>query len=135
MEVDFDYGFKKVKVPKIFEDAFKEEKEINLKNEKDIEFWKNATFEDWLIERDTYNFYEYYGKIVDKEIADFLVAKECGTDFGQGGYPREEYMEFKENGFKYTIICFGWSNDDNMKSGGYNFIGYKEVNNESKKNS
>jgi len=116
MKIKFEYGDEEVEIPKVFLDGFKQAK----KEEKDL------TIEEYFDELDYDNYSEYYGKIVDKEMALFLIAKELGTDYGFGGYPREEYMNFEDNGFKYTICCFGWANDENLKSGGYNFIGYKE---------
>jgi hypothetical protein len=125
MKIKFDYGYE-AKVPKEFIETFEKEKKEALKNGEEIEWWKKATFGDWVEEGFEDLGSNYYGKIIDKEIALFLIAKHLGTDYGMGGYPREEWMEFKDNNFTYHICCFGWANDENMKSGAYNFIGYKE---------
>ncbi len=132
MEIEFDYGYEATEVPKIFEEAFLKDKEEALKKGEDKEHWEqddNVIFDEWFGE----NYLgDYHGEIVDKEIAKFLIAKECQSDYFDGGYPREEYMIFEDNGFEYTICCFGWANEDNMKHGGYNFIGWKEKLNKSK---
>ena len=124
MKIKFDYA--EAKVPKEFIKIFEEAKKEALRKGDDINFWKDATFEDWIADDFGDLFLDYHGKIVDKEIARFIIARDTGTDWGVGGYPRDEYMEFTDNGFKFTICCFGWANDENMKSGGYDFIGWKE---------
>ncbi len=122
MEIKFDYGFE-AKVPKIFLKEFREDRKEEIKKG---ELQEEDLFFEWLEEKFGDRKYDYYGKIVDKEIALFLIAEHLGTDYGDGGYPRDEVMEFKDNEFKYIIVCFGWANGENMKGGGYNFIGWKE---------
>lgn len=63
-------------------------------------------------------------KLVDKELAIFLRDYEIGHKPSWGGYPVANQFTFKDAGNKYTILAFGW-NDENGEPD-IHMVGYEE---------
>jgi len=128
MELNTDIGAFKIKVPQKFVDLFKKAKEEALSNNRDVEYWEQdeeVCFEDWFWE--TLDIHKnYYGKIVPKDIAEFLVNYAVMNVEMGGGYPIENWFYFKENGYEFGICAFGWTSSCEESKGELDMIGYKE---------
>ncbi len=68
-------------------------------------------------------------KLVDKDLAIFLRDYEIGRTPSWGGYFAANQFSFKDGGNEYTILAFGWNNENGEPD--IHMIGYKEA--ESKK--
>jgi len=130
-----------ITVPLVIEEAFRKAKEEGLKNKdkQKREWWEQ--FDDdaecfcggwggWWGEQDGREMFEPSEvRLVDKEIAEFLIAMTVNEVPSGGGYPKEEWMTFEDNGFRYTVCAYGWSgNSEAMDRGGcdISLIAYKE---------
>lgn len=75
------------------------------------------------------NAYEYLtsheGQLADKDLAIFLRGYEIGHIPSWGGYYADNQFSFKDGKNRYTILAFGW-NDENGKPD-IHMIGYKEL--------
>jgi hypothetical protein len=65
------------------------------------------------------------GKIVDKEIAEFLEQYVTGNIPEYGGYPISGVLTFDNKGDIITVLAFGWNNGD--KNADFYMVGYKEI--------
>jgi len=99
-------GLEGLAVPKIIEDAYKEG------------VYKD--FNDWWFEK---GLEPFKGKIVSKEIAEFIIGMEINFIPHEGGWPIASCFEFEDDGYKYSIYAYGWANIDKPK---ISMIGYKE---------
>jgi len=101
-------------VPKIIADAYEKEE------------WKDKTlnedenFHSWWLETELEFFRPEEGKLVDKEIAEFIVSMEIGFEPSEGGSPIEVWFEFEDRDYKYSICTYGW------EEGLLRTVGYKE---------
>ena len=65
------------------------------------------------------------GKLVDKDLAIFLRDYMCGKEFlPWGGRLEYNQFSFKDGGNKYTILAFGWGDENGQTK--IHIIGYKE---------
>ena len=114
-----------LEVPQYFVELFKKAKKEALSKKEDLDFWnqdENNCFYEWFMNEG----FDFDGEIVDRKIAEFLVSKAMNNIAFGGGYPKESWLSFKDNGFEYTICAFGWSSDLEDKNLDINMIGYKE---------
>lgn len=122
-----------IEVPKIIETRFREAKEKGLKDKKEKDFWNQSDdvcFHDWYSDLDheiRINEGQLMNKqLMSKELAEFVVDMELGTIPHGGGYPKQEWFEFETNGYKYTVIAFGWANDEVEDGCDIRMVGYRE---------
>ncbi len=99
-------GLEGLTVPKIIEDAYSE--------------GTYKGFNDWWFEEGLKLF---KGKIVSKEVAEFIIGMEINFIPHEGGWPIASCFEFEDNGYKYSIYAYGWANIDEPK---ISMVGYKE---------
>ena len=123
----------KIEIPEEILTLFFTEKKESFKPEEIQEMTKKESISDWKSDDiDYFNEwldsmkYECYESICSKEIAEFLVKEAMNNIAWGGGYPKETWMSFKDNGYEYTICAFGWSSDLEDKNSSINIIGYKE---------
>jgi len=114
-----------IEVPKEIELAFKEAKE----KRKNSSGWngplEDDDFYDWVGEY-VYDL-EYDGKIVDKELAIFIVNMVTKDIPFEGGYPIENWMDFEAgDGYYYYVCAFDWTISCEDGKGRLQMIGYKE---------
>jgi len=102
-------------VPKIIEDTYETDRKKYLDTEEAYE-----DFNDWWFEEGLGIF---KGKIVSKEIAEFIIGMEINFIPHEGGWPITFCFEFEDNGYKYSIYAYGWANIDKPK---ISMVGYKE---------
>jgi len=115
VKIDTDWG--ELEVPEVIVHEWKKHKE------------QYGAIEDFIID----NVYKYLmpdggkltdRKLVDKDLAMFLRDYVRGHTPHWGGYFAENQFSFKDVGNRYTILAFGW-NDENGKTD-IRMIGYKE---------
>lgn len=126
-----------VEIPSVIYDEFKKQKEIGFKEEPEWwnEFIKNKTeaeqLEEWAFDWQNGTPYiaelidDFDGKIIDKDLAEFLIRYETETELRDGGINSfNKQMEFKIGDFKIKIHAFGQNNDDEGLAS-LHLMGYK----------
>ena len=142
MKVKFELD--ELVVPLVIEKVFRKAKEVGLKSkDKDErEFWEQfddtqagdeECFKDWWLEDGWERFQPPEEGLMDKEVALFLIAREMETVAVGGGYPKESWLVFDANGYRYSICAYGWSSDLEEKHHSISLVGYKEKIEEMKK--
>lgn len=126
MKIKTDFG--KLIIPKRFVEEFKKAKEKALEKKKDVDFWTQGdeqAFSEWF---DETHAWRHDGEILDnQEEAEFIVSWTImNVEDSFGGYPIEQWMEIKCNGYKIGFCCFGWTGLCEDCKGDLNTIGYKE---------
>jgi len=104
--------FGEIKIPKVIVDEWKKHKR------------EYADIKEFIGEKASEFLSSYEGKLVDKELAIFL--RDCELDsMPRGcGPPISEELSFEDAGNKYTILAFGWSDENGVPH--IHMIGYKE---------
>lgn len=85
------------------------------------EEWKDS-FEDFLLER----LCDINGSLIPKEEAIFFKNWHTSNIAFGGGYPKEAYCEFEDNGKKYIVVSFSWSSDMEDKNMVPYILAFKE---------
>jgi len=116
-----------ITIPLAIEEVYKIAKKEGLKGE-DKEYWEQESFEtcfnDWWTEEGCEKFPSE--GFMEEEMAVFLFQYDMGTVAFGGGYPKEGWMFFEDNGYRYSICAYGWSSDLEDKNIDINLVGYKE---------
>ena len=110
MKITLDLG--ETEVPKVIIDKWKKHKR------------EYGDIEEFIRENAWEFLSSYEGKLVDRDLAIFLRDYEVDNIPRQGGYSAGKEFSFKDAGNKYTILAFGW-NDENGEPA-IHMIGYKE---------
>ena len=111
-------------------------KEIHssLDEEEKKEFGEKFDYNSFFKElQDCYGWCEWInsfdGKIVDKELAEFLIQYNAIVISDNGGYPINQFFEFNSiHNVRYVICFYGWTGDCDVEPKDFSFdsIGYKE---------